>query len=202
MNCKNCPYNNGSGDKISRPVITHPQGNFLNLSIAITTRAVSVVDGVENVEEAEMDISNNLLGKPIVELTRGRKVYRYECDTFQNKVQFYDYGKLPAGSYDISVLLDYGDGQQMRYRKRTILRIVDFTDDGGQYENDEFNVIAIYPIVKGKTTAIILGDDDVIISENGKFKGDDTPSDNYADITATYGDSSIEVGEDDVTITI
>ena len=90
MNCKNCPYNNGSGDKISRPVITHPQGNFLNLSIAITTRAVSVVDGVENVEEAEMDISNNLLGKPIVELTRGRKVYRYECDTFQNKVQFYD----------------------------------------------------------------------------------------------------------------
>ena len=202
MNCKNCPYNNGSGGKIDRPVITHPQGNILNLSIAITTRAVSVVDGVENVEEAEQDLSSNLVGKPIVELARGKMVYRYECEVFQNKVQLMDYGKLPVGSYNISILLDYGGGQQMRYRKRTILQIVEFTDDGGQYENDDFNVIAIYPIVKGKTTAISIGDADVTISENGKFKGDDTPSDDNADITATYGDSSIEVGEDDVTITI
>lgn len=201
MNCRDCPYNNGTSGKINRPVITHPQGNMINLTFPITTRAVAVVDGAEQVEEIEADLSNGLVGKPIVELSRDKKVLRFECEILNNKVNFIDYGKLPIGTYDISILLDWGD-TRMRYKKRTMLRIVDSTEDAVQYENDEFNVVAVYPIIKGKTTAIIIGDDDVIISEAGKFKGDDTPNDSYADVTAIYGESGIEVNDDEVILTI
>lgn len=187
MNCNNCPYNNGASGKI-RPAITHPQGNLLILSFPLTTHAVSVVDGVENIEEEEIDLTQNLVGKPVVELSRGKKVLRYECDIFQNKVQFMDYGKLPIGTYDITLVFDYGDDQQMRYKKRTMLRIVDNTDDGGSYENDEFNIIAIYPVIKGRSIAISIADGEVRISENGKFKGDDKPNNGRADITAQQGE--------------
>lgn len=188
MNCKNCPINNGMSGRIDRPAITHPQGNFINLSFPITTRYVTVVDGEEQVDEAEVDLSNNLVGKPIVELSRGKKVMRYECDVFQNKVSFIDWGKLPLGTYDIAIVLNYAGEQQMRYRKRTLLQIVENTDDGGMYENDEFNVVAVYPIIKGRSIAISIGDGQVRISENGKFQGDDKPNNGRADITAKQGD--------------
>lgn len=205
MKCfENCPYISGSSSSAitKRTVIRHVQGNYLNLMFPITGKAVSVVDGKEAVEELEYDLSNNLVSKPIIELTKDKKVFRFEGEIFQNKITFIDWGTLSLGMYDITLLLDWGEGGKMRYKKRTLLQIVDFTAEGGQYENDEFNVIAIYPIIKGRTTAIILGDDDVTISEAGQFQGDQIPNDNYADVTAQYGESSIEVGEDEVTLNI
>jgi len=185
MKCFDCPYNNGAGGKLNRPVITHPQGNLINLSFPITTRAVTVIDGEEHAEEVEMDLSQNLASKPVVELSRGKKVLKYECDIFQNKVSFVDYGKLPLGTYDIAISLDFVGGSQMRFRKRTMLQIVEHMD--GQYANDEFNVTAIYPIIKGRTIAISIADGQVRISENGKFQGDDKPNNGRADITAKQG---------------
>ena len=174
----------------------------ISLLFPITTRAVSVIDGVQSIEDTERNLSQGLVKKPVLELAKGKTVFTYEGDLFQNKIAFTDWGKLTLGIYDITLFLDWGEGGQMRYKKRTLLQIVDETDAGGQYENDEFNVIAFYPIIKGKTTAIIIGDDDVIISEAGQFMGDDTPNDNYADVTAIYGDSSIEVNDDEVILTI
>jgi len=185
MKCFYCHYNNGAGGKLNRPVITHPQGNLINLSFPITTRAVTVIDGEEHAEEVEMDLSQNLASKPVVELSRGKKVLKYECDIFQNKVSFVDYGKLPLGTYDIAISLDFVGGSQMRFRKRTMLQIVEHMD--GQYANDEFNVTAIYPIIKGRTIAISIADGQVRISENGKFQGDDKPNNGRADITAKQG---------------
>lgn len=205
MKCfENCPYINGSNDGTSkkRTVIRHPMGNYIQLLFPLTTRAVSVVDGVQSIEDAELDLSQGLEKKPVLELAKGKTVFTYEGDIFQNKITFTDWGKLPLGIYDITLFLDFGEGGQMRYKKRTLLQIVDETDAGGQYENDEFNIVAFFPIIKGKTTAIIIGDDDVIISEAGKFKGDDNPNDDYADVTAQYGESNIEIGEDDVTLNI
>lgn len=188
MYCENCHCNNnGTGGNESRPFISHPYGNFIMLSFPISTRAVTVVDGVEEVEEVETDLSQNLVGKPIVELSKGKKVLRFECDIIQNKIAFIDYGKLQIGSYDIAIWLDYGDSQ-LRYKKRTVLKIVDETANGGQYENDEFNVTAIYPVIKGRSIAISFADGKVRISENGKFQGDDKPNNGRADITAKQGE--------------
>lgn len=188
MNCTNCPNSiSGMGGNNNRPAITHPHGNFISLSFPITTRVVSVTDGVESVEELENDLSNNLVGKPIIELSRGAKVLRFDCEIFNNKVVYTDYGKLPVGTYGITILLDYGNSQ-MIYRKHTVLKIVENTDEAGQYENDEFNVVAIYPIIKGKSIAISIADGQVRISENGTFQGDDKPNNGRADITAKQGE--------------
>jgi len=163
---------------------------------------VAVVDGTEQVEEIERDLSGGLADAPIVELSRGKKTIKRKCEIFQNRISFIDNGELPVGTYDITVLLNWEDGGKMRYKKRTLLQIVDTTAEGGQYDNDEFNVVAIYPIVEGETTAIIVGNDDVTISENGKFQGDDTPNDEYADVSSTYGQSNIEIEDDYVTLNI
>lgn len=188
MNCKNCPYNNVTGLDGDSPSITHPQGNFINLMFPLSTKAVTVIDGEEEVEEVEMDLSQNLVGKPIVELTRGKKSLRFECEIIQNKVSFIDFGELAVGTYSISILLNYGE-TKMRYKKRTVLKIVDETASGGMYENDEFNVVAIYPVLKGRSIAISFTNGQVRISENGKFQGDDKPNNGRADITAKQGDA-------------
>ena len=192
MNCKDCNMNKGLVGKLNRPVITHPQGNLINLAFPITTRAVTVVDGEENVEEVEQDLSNGLVGKPIVELSRGKKVLRFEGEIFENKVNFTDFGKLPVGTYDITILLDWGD-TKMRYKQRTVLQIVDTTAEAGQYENDECNVVAVYPIIKGRSIAISIADGQVRISENGTFQGDDKPNNGRADITAKQGDGYLVI---------
>lgn len=195
MDCSNCPHNNNT---TKRPVIRHTQGNVLQLSLPLTMRWHIVTDGVEQIVEKgtishDMDIR--------VVLSKGNKEYTYVPELYNNQVSIIDYGTLPIGTYSIAIEIN-DDGNRLRYKKRTLLQIVDSTEDGQQYENNEMNVLAFYPVVEGVTTAIIVGDDDVIISENGKYKGDDTPNDDNADITAQYGDNSIEVGEDEVIINI
>lgn len=195
MDCSNCPHNNNT---MKRPVIRHTQGNVLQLSIPLTMRWHIVTDGVEQIVEKgtishDMDIR--------VVLSRGSKEYTFVPELNNNQVTIIEKGELPIGTYSIAIEIN-DDGNRLRYKKRTLLQIVDSTEDGQQYENNEMNVLAFYPVVEGVTTAIIVGDDDVIISENGKYKGDDTPNDDNADITAQYGDNSIEVGEDEVIINI
>ena len=194
MDCSNCPHNNTT----KRPVIRHTQGNVLQLSIPLTMRWHIVTDGVEQIVENgtishDMDIR--------VVLSKGNKEYTYVPELYNNQVSIIDYGTLPIGTYSIAIEIN-DDGNRLRYKKRTLLQIVDSTEDGQQYENNEMNVLAFYPVVEGVTTAIIVGDDDVVISENGKYKGDDTPNDDNADITAQYGDNSIEVCEHEVIINI
>ena len=195
MDCSNCPHNNNT---TKRPVIRHTQGNVLQLSIPLTIRWHIVTDGVEQkIDQGSIDHN---MGISVI-LTNGKHEHRYEPEIYNNQVTIIDKGELLIGTYSIAIEIN-DDGNKLRYKKRTLLQIVDSTEDGQQYENNEMNVLAFYPVVEGVTTAIIVGDDDVIISENGKYKGDDTPNDDNADITAQYGDNSIEVGEDEVIINI
>lgn len=201
MNCKNCPYSNhasGSGSQSSRPELAHTFGNYLQLNIPLKFKWHSVVDGNEEIVEQgelgpDMDVH--------VILRKGKREYRYVPIIVNNQATIIDKGQLPLGSYDIIIEIK-DDDIPLRYKQNTILRVVDTTDEGHQYENDEVNVMAIYPDVEGVTTAISIGTDDVVISEAGKFKGDDTPNDNYADITAAYGDSTLEIGDNEVIINI
>jgi hypothetical protein len=82
------------------------------------------------------------------------------------------------------------------------LQIIKETTAGGQYENNDANILASYPVLDGVTTAITVGDGNVTISENGKYKGDETPNDDNADISADYGDESMIVGDDEVILTL
>ncbi len=198
MNCKNCPYNNGAVGKLNRPVITHPHGNYLQLMIPLEFCWHIVSDGVEQ-KNLQGTITNEMAVEVV--LSRGKKEYSYKPEVVNNQVIIIDRGTLPIGTYDIAILI-YDNGNRMRYKQRALLQVVDSVAQGVQYDNNEVNVFGIYPIVEGKITAISIGSDDVTLSENGKFQGDDTPEDNFADITAIYGDSSIEVSDDEVTLTI
>ena len=99
-------------------------------------------------------------------------------------------GTLGIGTYDITFTITT-PSDSYRYKQRTLLKIQDFTEDGGQYENDEMNVLASYPVVEGDTIAFTFNDGKAVIRENGKFKGDDTPNNGKAEIAAVYGDGQL-----------
>jgi hypothetical protein len=152
-----------------------------------------VSDGVE--QKVSQGTVTNEMSVEVV-LSRGKKEYSYKPYVMNNQVIITDRGTLPIGTYDIAILI-YDNGNRMRYKQRALLQVVDSVAQGVQYNNNEVNVLGVYPIVEGKITAISIGTDDVTLSENGKFQGDDTPEDNFADITAIYGDSSIEVSDNE-----
>lgn len=195
MNCNNCPYNQNGRHA---DIIRHTQGNILILTIPIKFIWASVIGGeVEKNEQGEIAHYMDLT----VEFRRGNKVYPVDASVFDGQISVTVPATLPIGTYSIEIRIDDG-GNKLRYKKKTLLRIVDTTAEGGEYANDEMELVAVYPVVEGEISAITVGDGDVTISEHGKFQGDDTPNDEYADISAAYGDSTMEVGEDDVTITI
>lgn len=189
---------NNDGNSKSQPVIRHPHGNKITLRIRLTEKQVTVTDGVVDTIDEEC-IPH---GAVTVRFSMGKRAIDRVATVQGDTIIVTDNGSIPPGTYSIEILFEDSAGQPMRYKKKTVLHVADDTEGGGQYENDEMNVQATYPVVNGVTPAITVGDVDVIISENGKYKGDDTPDDNYADVTAQYGESSIEVGDDEVIINL
>ena len=202
MNCKNCPYINGNGsNKIRKPIITHPQGNYLQMQIKLKQRFIGVVDGNEFYEDN--DLSQYCITQPIsVTLVRGKKEYHFDGTLNGNSIVFADEGNLPLGTYDLVIDMKVGNKSKSHFNHQSFLQIIQETSAGGRYENDDANILASYPVIDGVTTAINVGEDNVTISENGKYKGDETPNDDNADISAAYGDESMVVGEDEVTLTL
>lgn len=200
MNCKNCP-NATNGDKLGRPVITHPQGNYLQVQIKLKKRFIGVVDGNEFHEDN--DLSQYGITQPIsVTLVRGKKEYHFDGTLNGNSIVFTDEGNLPLGTYDLVIDLDFANESKAHYNRHAFLQIIHETATGGKYENNDANILASYPVLDGVTTAITVGDTDVTISESGKYTGDETPNDDNADISAAYGDESMVVGDDEVTLTL
>lgn len=194
MNCMNCICNNNNG---KQGVIVHPVGNFLNLRIPLRFRAHTVINGEE--EKHDEDSLKNI-GDVSVELRRGKHVYHFAADIQDGYISFIDEGTLPVGTYDIAMSFKSIDFDAL-YKQRGILRIVDSTADGGHYKNGSgIDLTGVYPVLKGNIVAISVGDTSITINEAGKYTGDDTPDDDKADISAEYGDKSIEIGDETVTI--
>lgn len=202
MNCKNCPYSNsGNGSSATkRTVIVHPYGNPLTLQFPIKKKSVNVTDGVlsENLNDMFGSTRPN---EVTVEFSKGKRVFPFRAYATNGYITVTNVGSLEIGSYDITFVIKY-DLNEYRYKQRLVLQIVDETENGGQYDNDEVNVLASHPVIQGETVAIIIGDDDVVFSESGHYKGDDTPNDENADVTAAYGDRTIEIGDNDIIINI
>ena len=194
MDCTNCPYKK-QGD--AEPLITHPQGNLITIAIPMTSIMAAVTNGRESKTEWNFPIYNVR-----VALTRGKKQVKYTPRVSVNAVTFTDNGELPVGTYDIIITYTGTDAQPYTWRRDSLLRIIETMPSGGKYTNDEMDVIARYPIVNSKISAIDVTDNEVTINEGRGFTGDTTPNDSYADMSAEYGDSTINVGENEVTITI
>lgn len=196
MICSECPYNNNSTQQ-EQNIIRHPQGNVLELTIPLTKITARTVNGVTTTRENEFPFYD-----VVVSFIRGNKTYDYKPKMSVNIATITDYGTLPLGTYSIEIRGRGIDGIVTRYKQNTVLVIVDATKDGCVYNTDEFDVKAHYTMVKGRTSAILVGDTNVDISEGGTYQGDANPNDGYADMTAAYGNCSMRVTETEVQLTI
>lgn len=197
MNCNQCPYNNNGGNTAGG-MLEHPFGNAFTITLPITSVTVTVSNGGESTLDRNFPIRDVK-----VALVRGKRRYEYEPRVSTNVITFDDKGVLPIGTYDLVITYIGTDVKHYEFRQEKFIRIFEYAKGtGGSYNNGSCDVMAFYPKIKGNISAIEITDNDVTISEGRGFTGDNTPNDGYADISAEYGSSSIEVGENDVTITI
>lgn len=196
MNCINCPYNN-AGSGTDRPIMAFPYGNNWTLMFPLTSVSVNVTNGVVSKSDRTFPIFDVK-----VVLVRGKHEYDYPPTISTNVITIRDDGQLPIGTYDIVISYRGTDGQQYRLKQRTMLRIFDAAKDGGEYENDEVDIITHYPTIRGRISAIDVTDSEVFITEGRGYSGDNTPNDGNADISAEYGSNQMTINEDEVIITI
>lgn len=168
-----CKYNYFSNDSIMAPaIIRHVFGNVLRLSIPLTHRVVNIVDGA--VEEKDSDFIPNP-DFPVRVILKGPKEIVFEGDMDENTVSIVDRGELPIGTYSITILCRDMNEDPMRFKANLILRVVDCTAEAynggiGWYEGLDGQ--SVYPILTAdKTPGLVVGDNDVTITEEEGFKG-------------------------------
>ena len=198
MQTTNC-CNNGNSASGNATVIKHVYGNEITMIIPLTRRHVELRSGTSIVSD---DSQLPKLEKAVVRFSKGAIKLDFDAHIESNAVMVRDKGTIPIGTYSITVLCEDYDGRPMRFKQSTVLDVVDTTDEGGMYDPDEFDVIAYYPIINGRSSAVIIGSDDVTITEGKNFGSDDTPYDEYADINAIIGDGQVQVTDNEVILTI
>lgn len=192
-----CPCNTSQqSSKVA--VLRHVKGNVIEMLIPLTRVYDVVTNGVLKQSETGFPIHDVVVN--FIKIGSG-EVFGFKPSIQNvNVARIVDKGTLPLGTYSIEVSFVGIDNNPYRYKQNTILKIVDTTEDGCSYETDEFDVKAYYAVIKGRSSGITITDDAVIIQEGAGYKGDDTPNDNYADIIAEYGTSSLQITSDEVII--
>ena len=183
-----------------KTIIQHTRGNRIEIVVPLSKIKVASTDGNVKREESSLDPH----GKTVVRLYRGGiACYEFTPTINGNFVSMVDEGTILSGRYSIEVLCADSQGRPMRYKKfdDPIIEVNEYTAGGGVYDTNEYNVIAYYPIVKGRESAILIEEDGVSIIEGGNFGGDEDYTDDFADVSAIFGEGSVEV-DDYVTLNI
>ncbi len=175
-------------DKNKTPILRHPRGNVLQLSFHLAQRRVKVVDGVNDTAEADFIHSGDVK----VEFTSGKVSTTFLATMDGNKATVENVGMLPIGTYGIALLMKDSQGRPQKFKKRTILEVVEFTEEGGVYDTDEMDVEAYYPVISGHKSAIVIEGNKIYLEVGGRFGEDDDPDDGKAMISTGYGDGYIE----------
>ena len=170
--------------------IKHVFGNRIELHIPLSDRAVSVTDG--NASESIADLYPT--GKMSLRLSKGYGSYNYDvpATVSGNTVVIVDNGTIPVGTWSMELVGTYPDGKPLRWKKNVILEVVDATADGGDYTNDEVDVLAYYPIIEGRWSAIVIDGGKIYLEVGGRLGEDDDPNDGKAMISTGYGEGHVE----------
>lgn len=175
--------------------ILHIQGNSITIGFPIAEIENVLNDGSDTVNRE----FNDIIGDVWVVLRRGILVRQYKVTASANYIHFTDHGHLPCGEYDIEVYYDH-ELLPMRYAKEKMLIVVGNTEQGQVYQSTDFDVLAYYPVINGRESAIIIGDGYVRLMAGAGLRADiDSDSVN---LRAGYGDSEVEVTENNVNINI
>lgn len=181
---------------MAKTKILHIQGNEITIGFPVKEVNAVLHDGSSSTVD-----KTEALSELWVVLRRGILVRQYKVYPAHDYVFFTDKGHLPCGAYDLEVFYDTEDGQHMRLSYPQILTIVDSTEAGQIYESDDFDVDAYYPIVNGRSSAVVITENSVMLQIGGRI-GTDEDGDDENTINAEYGDGSITETDDEIIINI
>lgn len=179
--------------------IRHIQGNAFELGIPLAKRVVEFSGGLRTQNDGS--ISPLLKDAPI-------RVIFGRCRAIKAKlvggyVVVEDKGTLPIGKYRITVLATDANGDSLRFRDGLELGVVSSIEETNYEELDGYDGYFKYPIPKHDAEnicTIVITDDAVQITEGTGFEGEIT--EDSVKIYARFGQSSMEVTEDAVKLTI
>ena len=136
----NCECNNKSNRV--KPGIKHVYGNVLRMAIPLTLRTL-VKDGDEMiVNDTDFIPSSDHLVRVV--LSKGKTNYPITATMDGNVAIIEDKGKIPEGTYDISVECYDDLGNPYRFKQNAVLYVADTTAEAGIDEEIEYEAQTWY----------------------------------------------------------
>ena len=176
--------------------ILHTQGNEITIGFPVGEVYADLRDGT-----LDKHTEDNIIGDTWVVLRRGLLVRQYRASVSFNYVHFTDKGHLPCGEYDIEVYYDSADGgHHMRLAYEKILRVTNTTDEGQTYQSSDYDVMAYYPVINGRASAVVISNGMVELMAGRGLKAD--IGDHSVNLRAGHGDSTIEIENNEININI
>lgn len=149
-----CNCNNINGGALEKPKISHVYGNVLRIAIPLTLRTVEKVNDEMVATDTDFIPSNEYPVKVVF----AKSALKYSLDATMNGNIAYveDKGKIPLGTYDITVTCNDDNGNPYRFNQATVLQVVNSTKEAGIETPIEYEVTtwyldaAIYLALKGE----------------------------------------------------
>ena len=180
---------------MAKTKILHTQGNRITIGFPIEEVYAELRDG---------SLSKNKEAKLITDvwvvLRRGLLIRQYHAFSSFNYVHFTDEGHLPCGEYDIEVYYDSIDEHHMKFVEEKMLCVVRTTAEGQKYQSSDYDVVAYYPVIRGRASAVVIGDGYVRLYAGRGLNAD--LADGAVNLRAGYGNSTIEIENNSVNIHI
>lgn len=139
MNC-NCTNNvsANNAENTNGTKIKHIFGNVFRLGIPLVKHIVSISDGIKNTED--IDLLPLMNDAPItVVFDKSFVKFEYIGTIEDGYIVVEDKGKLPIGTYSITVLATDNNGDPLRYKENLVLQIVDTTAEADYNETIDYD---------------------------------------------------------------
>ena len=180
---------------MAKTIILHIQGNEITIGFPIQEVTTVLTDGSRSTAAEENGIADVW-----VVLRRGLLVRQYRATVIDNLAYITDKGHLLCGEYDIEVYYDSIDEHHMKFVEEKMLCVVRTTAEGQKYQSSDYDVVAYYPVIRGRASAVVIGDGHVRLYAGRGLNAD--LADGAVNLRAGYGNSEIEVTDNNVNIHI
>ena len=140
MNCNNCTNNNA----LKEVKIKHVQGNVLRMAIPLTLRTIELVDGEINATDTPFIPSSEHPVK-VVFSKKGSVSVALDATMKDGNIAYIEEkGKIPVGTYAITVTCNDDNGNPYRFKQNAVLYVADATIEAGIEETIEYEVTTWY----------------------------------------------------------
>ncbi len=172
MNCNNCTNNNA----LKEVKIKHVHGNVLRMAIPLTLRSIELVDGEINATDTPFVPSSEHPVKVV--FSKGSVSVALDATMKDGNIAYIEEkGKIPVGTYAITVTCNDDNGNPYRFKQNAVLYVADATIEAGIEETIEYEVTtwyldaAIFLALKGEDG---VGIDDIETQSSGEIGGVNT----------------------------